>query len=427
MPTFKMFNDQAFSHPPLVSADVQTLEACENRAEDLSRGDFSVETVETAPGGDCSKGTSSSGSPEDVATSVARWVKNAMSDAHHQHAHMLGTGPVRELEDKLRSHYGHDYALCVPSATMGLYLVFKALDLGGQTFVTTPYTWGGTVAGPLALGAQPVFADIEAFTLGIDPEAVAERVEQHPEARALLAVDIFGVPSDMQNLRSVADNHGLWYIADAAQSFGATSLGRPASAAADVLVTSFSAGKTLAAGEGGAVLTNHRGIYERLLWISQHPLRQKRELGLRLTNECALNGRIHPVSAVIANERFEHALSRVAQRQTAAEALLEDLNDTGVSTLSDFAAKGLRPSYFRVPARLPDHLSVETVERNLKARGWTASVEAEPVQLLHHQPEVLDAAATTEEAGQTQAYAPEADHLSVARQQARQCVSIRMM
>src|ERR1039458_8947166 len=76
-------------------------------------------------------------------------------------AHLAGQGAVGMLEERLRRHFGLPYALAVSSATTGLLATALALDLRGAEFVTTPYTWGGTVAGWLLLGNRPRFADID--------------------------------------------------------------------------------------------------------------------------------------------------------------------------------------------------------------------------------------------------------------------------
>jgi perosamine synthetase len=148
-------------------------------------------------------------------------------------AQLVGSGAVAELEAKLRQHHGMRYALCVSSATSGLLAVALALNLRCAEFITTPYTYGASLAGWLILGNRPVFADIDAQTLTLAPEAVPRCTT--PRTKAILAVDIFGNPADMHALRRVADEHGLWYVADAAQSLGARRDGLPASSLAEKL------------------------------------------------------------------------------------------------------------------------------------------------------------------------------------------------
>jgi dTDP-4-amino-4,6-dideoxygalactose transaminase len=258
---------------------------------------------------------------------------------------------------------------------MGLLGLALALNLRRSDFVTTPYTYGGSLAGWLLLGNRPVFADIDSHTLSINPDSVRRSITER--TKALLAVDIFGIPSDTTALRRVADELGIPYIADAAQSFGARRNRRPASIDADALVVSFSVGKTIFAGEGGAVLTNDDALFEKLVWYTQHPQRQRRDLGLDFSNEFALNGRIHPVAAHRANAGFEAALDRLRQRQAVCFAAIEELNKTGLTEPIRFHEHEIEPAFFRLTAAWQD-------EPRTELPGW--EVEPPPVELLYRHP-----------------------------------------
>ena len=171
-------------------------------------------------------------------------------------SHLAGMGAIAELEAKIARHYGKKYALCLNNATTALMAIALALDLQGETFITTGYSYGGTVAGWLMLGNRPVFADIDPHNLTLDPEAVRRAITR--STKAILSVDTFGNPADMEALRSIADEFDLWLISDAAQSLGAERNGQPASSLADAIVISMTAGKTLFAGEGGAKWRDRR-------------------------------------------------------------------------------------------------------------------------------------------------------------------------
>jgi len=288
---------------------------------------------------------------------------------------LSGAGPVAELEAKLRAFYGVRHALCVSSASMGLLAIGLALNLRRSEFVTTPYTYGATLSGWLLLGNRPVFADIDPHTLALDPESARRRIT--PRTKALLAVDILGIPSDAAALRKLADESGIPYIADAAQSFGARRDGRPASAGADALVISFTVGKTLCAGEGGAILTGHDALFEKLVWHTQHPQRQRRDLGLNFSNEFALNGRIHPTAAKRANAGLEAALDRLRRRQSECFDAIAELNGTGLVEPIRFREQAIEPSFFRLTAAWKDAPSNELP-------GW--QIETPPVGLLYRHP-----------------------------------------
>ncbi|AFZ11533.1 DegT/DnrJ/EryC1/StrS aminotransferase [Crinalium epipsammum PCC 9333] len=304
-----------------------------------------------------------------------------------QQIHLSGTGEVAALESKLKQYYGMQYALCVTNATTGLWAIALALGLQNQQFVTTPYTYGATLASWLFLGNQPIFADIEPDTLSLSCEAVRQVIT--PKTKALLAVDLFGIPSDTVALRQLASEYGLWYVADAAQSLGATRGGLPASLLADALVVSFTTGKTVFAGEGGAILTNHADLYEKLIWYTQHPIRQHLELGLYLDNEFAINGRIHPLAAVLANATFEESLQNLQVHQQECFQVIELLNSLGLTEDIDFANQGINPSFFRLTATLKDSTQISTLLKILQSHGFRGSLESPPVRLIYRQPSFL--------------------------------------
>jgi dTDP-4-amino-4,6-dideoxygalactose transaminase len=295
--------------------------------------------------------------------------------------HLAGTGDVGELEDRLKSQYKMRYAVCMSSATNGLLGVALALGLRDTEFVTTPYTWGGTLAGWLLLGNRPVFADIESRTLGLDSESVRHRIT--PATRAILAVDIFGLPSDMAPLRRLADEYGVYYVADAAQSLGARRNGWPASSLADAVVISFAAGKTLDVQEGGAVLTNDSTIYEQLLWHTQHPCRQRRELGLHHDNEFAINSRIHPWAAAAANQRLGAVLRGIEPYREECYKFIELINSTGLTEPIDFPDPKIEPSFSRLTALWAGRPSSD---RLCQAVGERLAIVPQPVRLLYRQP-----------------------------------------
>jgi dTDP-4-amino-4,6-dideoxygalactose transaminase len=191
----------------------------------------------------------------------------------------------------------------------------KSTTLGTRDaeVITTPYTWGGTLAGLMIAGNKPVFADIDADTLTLDPEAVVQRITR--KTRAILTVDIYGYPSNGPALREIADKHGLVLIQDCAQSFGAYLDEHHTGWWADAAVFSFSWGKALFAGEGGMIVTRHKELFERLVWETQHPHRQLRDVPHLPKNEFGLNLRVNPLAAVWAETAFTQALATIEQRR----------------------------------------------------------------------------------------------------------------
>lgn len=297
--------------------------------------------------------------------------------------HLVGTGNVAELEAKLAAHYGMKYALCISNATTGLFSLFHTLNLNGADFITTPCSYGASIAGPLLLNAKPIFADIESSTLTLNSQSVKERITT--KTKAILAVDIFGHPSDSIALREIADEYGLWYIADCAQSFGAYRNGKPANYLADALVVSFTVGKSLFAGEGGAIVTDNTELYQKLIWLTQHPDRQRKDLSLQLVNEFSFNARIHPLAAVWANTVFETSMAKLKQHQTHCLSAIDALNEIGLTERINFAKQYIEPSFFRFSVAWKNAPQIERLEHELRAQSLRFQVGKNPVELLYKQ------------------------------------------
>jgi dTDP-4-amino-4,6-dideoxygalactose transaminase len=259
--------------------------------------------------------------------------------------HLLGTGAVESLERKMREHFHLPYALTVCNATSALFAAELALGLRGREVIASPFLYGATLSGALLLDNTIRFGDVDG-TLNLNPEKIREGISRH--TKAILSTDFNGVPADMFGLRRVADELGLWLIADGAQSFGAQLLGKPASSLADVVVTSFTCGKPLFAGEGAVVLTRHRDIYERMLWHTQHPCRQKREIGLHIFNEFGMNFRIHPLAAIWADSIFDLAITEIKKLQKTWLEDISELESNGIIRATGYSHDKIYPSFFRV-------------------------------------------------------------------------------
>lgn len=315
---------------------------------------------------------------------ISEYVINASACDDFQQMHLNGSGAVAKLEERLKKFYGMRHALCVSNATAGLMAVALALDLRGDEFVTTPVSFGGSIASWLLLGNKVIFADVEPSTLTLDCKSVRRCIT--PRTRAILSVDIFGNPSHTDALRKLCDEYQIWYIADAAQSLGAYRNGKPASCMADALVVSFSPSKSLFAGEGGAVMTNNSELYQKMIWHTQHPARQRRDLGFNLSNEFAINGRISPLSAVWANSIFDESLRQLQQHQAMCFGIIRALNSIGLTMPIDFEEKGITPSFFRLTAKWKRKACAAALLRELHQQDLSVNRHPQPFTLLYQQP-----------------------------------------
>lgn len=203
----------------------------------------------------------------------------------------ITTGPkTKQFEKEIAEYCGVNKAICLNSATAGLELVLRLFGIGeGDEVITTPYTYTATASTILHTGAKVVFADVLPGSFNIDPESVAQAITS--KTKAVIPVDIAGIPCDYDKLKSVLEEKKSLYnpkkgtlqetlcrpllLADAAHSFGAeykTGNGwKKSGALADFSVFSFHAVKNLTTAEGGAVTFNcGDDIYKQLQLLSLH-------------------------------------------------------------------------------------------------------------------------------------------------------------
>lgn len=185
----------------------------------------------------------------------------------------LTQGPtIARFEEALARVGGAACAVAFSSGTAALHAACWAAGLGsGDEAITTPLTFAATANAVVYRGACPVFADIDAATLNLDPDAVKRAATDR--TRALLPVDFAGLPCDYDALLPLAREHGWMVIQDAAHSLGAAYSGSPVGALSDMTIFSFHPAKLITCGEGGAVLTNRPELAERLRRMRHHGIR----------------------------------------------------------------------------------------------------------------------------------------------------------
>jgi dTDP-4-amino-4,6-dideoxygalactose transaminase len=164
-------------------------------------------------------------------------------------------GPrVLEFEQRFAQRVGAAEAVAVSSCTTGLFLALRAFGIGpGDEVVVPSLSFIASANAIVHAGAAPVFADVEPRTYNLDPEAVAEAIG--PRTRAILVVHQLGLPADLARIESVAREHGLALVEDAACAIGARQDGREIGASANLGCFSFHPRKILVTGEGGMLVT----------------------------------------------------------------------------------------------------------------------------------------------------------------------------
>ena len=172
----------------------------------------------------------------------------------------LTTGPrVADLERRMGEFLEAEHVLAVSSGTAALHLALLAAGVGpGDEVITTSITWPATANVIIHCGATPVFADVRESDLNIDPERVRELVS--PRTKAILPVDLYGQPADLDPLLEL----GFTVVEDAAHAAESRYRGRKVGAIADITCFSLYATKNIAAGEGGLLATNDHELADRV-------------------------------------------------------------------------------------------------------------------------------------------------------------------
>ena len=181
----------------------------------------------------------------------------------------LTQGPaIAQFETALASYTGARYAVVFSNGTAALHGAYFAAGLkAGDEFVTTALTFAATANAGLYLGAKPVFADVDAYG-NLDPKAVAKKITK--KTKMIAVVDYTGRPADLASFKRLAKKNNLIFIEDACQALGARYQGKKVGAISDLTVFSFHPVKTIATGEGGAVVTDSKKYYEKLLLFRSH-------------------------------------------------------------------------------------------------------------------------------------------------------------
>jgi dTDP-4-amino-4,6-dideoxygalactose transaminase len=249
------------------------------------------------------------------------------------HCQFIQGPEVRALEADLAAFCGAKHVIGCASGTDALLLVLLAWEIGpGDAVICPAFTFHATAEQVALLGATPVFADVEADTFNIDPasleRAVATAKARGLKPRAIIPVDLFGLPADHDAIASIAERHGLLVLDDAAQSFGALYRGRKLGKLATATATSFFPAKPLGCyGDGGAVFTDDDELAVRVKSLRVHGESPTDKYDAQ---RIGVTGRLDTIQAAVLIEKLKIFPQEIAARQAVAERYAQGL--AGVAT-----------------------------------------------------------------------------------------------
>lgn len=294
---------------------------------------------------------------DEIDAAIARVIQNTS---------FIGGKEVSAFEEAFAAFQHTKRCVGVASGTAAIFLALKVLGIGeGDEVITTPHTFIATVEPVEALGAKPVFVDIDPVTFNIDPDKIEAAIT--PRTRAILPVHLYGQLAPMDRIMEIARRHNLVVVEDAAQAHGAEYKGKRAGNWGDIAVFSFYPGKNLGAyGDGGAICTNDDTLADKIAKLRDHGRTSK-----YAHDEIGYGERLDSLQAAILGAKLPH---------------LQDWNDAR-RRVADYYTQTLRGLQgVRTPSEMPDarhiyHVYCITVNGNrdailadLKARGIEAGI-----------------------------------------------------
>jgi len=282
---------------------------------------------------------------------------------------------VVELEERLAAHVGVGQAVGLSSGTDALMAAFMSLGLKpGDEVICPAFTFIAPAEAVALLGGRPVLVDVEPVCGTIDPAAAAAAITSRTVG--LVAVDLFGQCSRLEEIEALAGRHGLWVVEDAAQSFGAERLNRKACSFGQIGVTSFFPAKPLGAmGDAGMAFTDDEQLAEKMRALRDHG-----QAGRYRHLHLGFNGRLDTLQAAVLLAKFSFFEAELISRRAAAEIYGRTL--AGLSPVElPRLLEGNTSTWAQYTIKCPDR---EGLAAHLRDRGVPTAVHYP--RPLHRQP-----------------------------------------
>lgn len=273
----------------------------------------------------------------------------------------------RRFQREFAAFSGVKHCLTVANGTVSIELILRALGLGrGDEVIVPPYTFIASISALIYAGVKPVFADIDEATFQLSPEAAEKAIT--PRTKAIMPVYVGGRPGDLDAFSTLCKKYGLYLIGDAAQAVGAEYKGLGIGNYGIATSISCQNSKNLTCGEGGLVLTNDDGLYEKMVQILHGGVDSLGSYG-----SLGLQNGMSEFQASMLCSQFAAFPEQLARRQANGALLDELLADIDIVKTAPWDPKITRNAYhlymFRINEERLQGISRETFIKALNAEG----------------------------------------------------------
>lgn len=314
-------------------------------------------------------------------------------------AHFISGPQVKELEKALAEYVGVKHCITCANGTDAITIAMRAWGVGKDDAVFVPdFTFFSSGECPADEGATPIYVDVDQRTYNLDPVKLEEAVkkvvaEGKYKAKAVVAVDLFGLPADYSAIKAVCDKYDLLLLEDGAQGFGGSINGKMACSFGDISTTSFFPAKPLGCyGDGGAIFTDNDewATLIRSICVHGKDMSNPNNPNSKYNNiRLGKNSRLDTLQAAILLPKFKAFVDyELADVNKVAGWYTEGLKDTDL--VLPAVAEGFYSSWAQYTVQLPVSVDRKELQGKLKAAGIPSMVYyAKP---MHHQDAFADTA-----------------------------------
>lgn len=288
----------------------------------------------------------------------------------------------RELEEQFAAYAGTAYAVAVSSGTSAIEIPLRSLGVEGKEVLVPANTFFATAAAAVHAGARVRFLDCDPETMAVDVDDLKRRIG--PETAGVIVVHIGGlITPDIEQIRAVCDERGVFLFEDAAHAHGSTHAGKGAGTFGVAGSFSFYPTKVMAGGEGGMIVTDDERIYrEALIYRDQG----KASFTQNAHTLMGSNWRMSELHAAVALAQFERLDEFIARRAAVARVYDAALGDGTLGLRPVAVPEGSRCNYYKYAAYLPDGVD-RTALKKLLREQYDISLSGEVYETpLHEQP-----------------------------------------